>query len=135
MYNIIQTIWSYVQLHHEAILAAAGPVGVGLSVAVQWFLHKFKIDGSKLSFMISHVFAMATAVSAYFLDSAHPNVGVTWGWIWIASQFWHRFAVNPAYNKYVLPFLAWLANPSRSATGVPAAQSTGPVAAPDSSLE
>ena len=108
MDHILQTILNYWQVHHDAIMAVVVPGGALLSIGVQWFLHKFKISGPRLAFAISHVFALATAAATYFLDSVHPNVGFTYGWLWIASQFWHRYTVNPAYNKYVLPFLSWL---------------------------
>lgn len=107
MLHILTLIWSYVQTHETALLALVGGAG-GVSVAIQWFLHRFKINGAVLSFFISHIFAGATAVAAYILDTVHPNAGVTWGWLWLAAQFWHRLAINPVYNRYVLPFLDWL---------------------------
>src|SRR5882757_2056511 len=119
MQHILSIIWDYVTTHHNALFALVGGAG-GLSIAVQWFLHKFKIDGAKLAFTLSHIFAFATAVSAYYLDNAHPNAGVTYGWIWVLSQFWHRFAVNPAYNKYVLPFLDWLTKQRTTKVVLPA---------------
>lgn len=108
MQHIWQIAWIYITTHHDALLALVGGAG-GLSVAIQWFLHRFKINGPVVSFTISHLFAVATAAAAYLLDSVHPNVGITYGWIWFVAQFWHRFAVNPAYNRYVIPFLNWLA--------------------------
>lgn len=108
MTHLLTLIWTYIQLHEVPLLALVGGAG-GLSVAIQRFLHKFKVSGAVLSFFISHVLAGVTAVAAYVLDAAHPNAGVTWGWLWLAAQFWHRLIVNPAYNKYVLPFLDWLA--------------------------
>lgn len=130
MDHIVQIVLSYIQLHKEAMLAIAVPGGAFVSIGIQWFLHHFKIDGKRLSFTISHIFVLATAAAAYFLDSVHPNVGVTYGWLWVAAQFWHQFAINPAYNRYVLPFLAWLAKqPAKPAA--PAAAEP----APDSALE
>lgn len=121
MQHILTIIWGYVSLHKDGIIAIAIPGGVLLSTGVQWFLHRFKVNGPVVSFVISHLFAAATAASAYILDAVHPNAAVTYGWIWIASQFWHRFAVNPAYNKYVLPFLGWLAQQkvAKATAGVP----------------
>lgn len=116
MQHILTVIWSYVSLHKDGIVAIAIPGGALLSATVQWFLHRFKINGPVVSFVVSHLFAAVTAASAYFIDSANPNAAVTYGWIWIASQFWHRFAVNPAYNKYVLPFLDWLGKQKTAAT-------------------
>jgi len=108
MQHILQIVVAYVTTHQEALLALVGGAG-GLSMAIQWFLHRFKINGPVVSFAVSHVFALATAAAAYILDSVHPNAGVTYGWIWFIAQFWHRLVVNPAYNHYVLPFLDWLA--------------------------
>jgi hypothetical protein len=101
MQHILTVIWAYLVNHHDGILALVGGAG-GISVAIQWFLHKYKITGPIVSFVISHVFTVATAASAYILDSVHPNAGVTWGWLWLAAQFWHRIVVNPLYNKYVI---------------------------------
>lgn len=115
MQHILTIIWAYLTAHQTALLALVGGAG-GLSIAIQWFLHKFKINGAVVSFTISHVFALATAAAAYLLSGVHPNVGVTYGWIWFAAQFWHRFAVNPLYNKYVIPFLDWLAKQNPSIT-------------------
>lgn len=128
MEHILTIIWSYISLHKDGIIAIAIPGGALLSVIIQWFLHRFKINGSTVSFVISHLFAAATAASAYALDTVHPNAAVTYGWIWIASQFWHRFAVNPAYNKYVLPFLDWLGRQKAATTAGQSAIVPDPIA-------
>lgn len=124
MQHILTVIWSYVSLHKDGIIAIAIPGGALLSTAVQWFLHRFKINGPIISFVVSHLFAAATAASAYILDGAHPNMGLTYGWIWIASQWWHRLAINPYYNKYVLPFLDWLGKQKADSVAAPAAVAT-----------
>jgi hypothetical protein len=131
MQHILQITVSYWSVHHDALLGLVGG-SAGLWVIVQSFLHKFKINGPVVSFIISHVFALVTAVAAYVLDNVHPNVGVTYGWIWFAAQFWHRLILNPAYDKYVIPFLDWLSKQklakSLPATPIPAVAPTLPAA-------
>lgn len=105
LFNTID--WHYVIVHQKAILALIGG-SAGLWVVVQTFLVKLHINGPKLSFAISHLFALLTAVSTYALSSASPNIAITYSWVWVLLQTWHHFVLNPNYNKYVLPFLTWL---------------------------
>lgn len=136
MEHIFTVVIEYYNIHQTAILGLIGG-SAGLSVAIQWFLHKFKVNGAKLAFIISHLFAAATAAAAFLLDSVHPNAGITYTWLWFIAQFWHRFAVNPAYNKYVIPFLDWLAkqNAKQPALADPIAADNNQLLRPDTDLE
>jgi pheromone shutdown protein TraB len=123
MQHIVTLSWQYLTLHHNAILALLGG-SAGLSVAIQWFLHHFKINGPKLSFAISHLFALATAASTYWLSTVHPNAGYSYVWLWFIAQFWHRFTVNPVYKNRVLPLLALLATQKTTPAVTPPATVT-----------
>lgn len=105
--HITNLIWAYVTLHKNAILAIVGG-SAGLWVVVQTVLVKLKINGPKLSFAISHIAAFLTALATYWLSSSSPNVGITYGWLWVALESWHHLVLNPNYNKYFVPFLSWL---------------------------
>lgn len=107
MHQVMLNVAHYVLLHKDGLLALIGG-GAGLSAFIQFVLVKFRVNGKKWSFILSHLFALLTAAAAFVVSNVDPNVGVTYGWIWVAAQFWHRFAVNPVYNRYVVPFLAWL---------------------------
>lgn len=108
MHQIAINIIHYVVLHKDGILALFGG-GAGLWALTQTLIVKLHINGPKLAFILSHVTALLTAGATYWISGASPNVGVTYGWLWVAVQFWHKLVLNPGYNKYFVPFLDWLA--------------------------
>jgi hypothetical protein len=103
--HLLTLTWHYVVLHKTALLELAGG-GAGLSVALQVVLHKLKVDSKKVAYALIHLFTLLTALSTYYLDN--KNVLPVYAGLVIFAQTWHRFAVDPAYKRYVLPFLDWL---------------------------
>jgi hypothetical protein len=97
----------YLSVHRVALLSLVGG-GAGLSVLLEVLLTKLKVDSKKVAYTLLHLFSILTAVSAYYLD----NKGVlpAYAGLVIAAQTWHRFAVSPAFDKYVVPFLNWLSD-------------------------
>lgn len=106
--HVLTLIINYVVAHKTALLALVGGSG-GISVTVQTLLHTAKIQGYIKSFFVSHVMAFAGALLTYAVSGTNYNVGAVYLFIWFVSQFWHALAVNPLYNKKVLPFLDLLA--------------------------
>lgn len=119
MLDFAHTTINYVIAHWPAISALVGG-GAGLSVALEYVLHKLHIDSKKLAYSLLHLFAIAAAASAFYLDNV--NAVGTYAGLVIAAQTIHRFVVSPYYNKYVLPYLTFLSENS--------AQSTTPYEAP-----
>jgi hypothetical protein len=119
------TIYNYLVAHWPVISALVGG-GAGLSIFLQYLLHKLHIDSKKLAYTLIHILSIGAAASAFYLDnvSALP----AYAGLVIAAQTVHRFLVSPYYNKYVLPYLTFL---SESAPQ-PTTQYQPPVAAPDS---
>lgn len=122
--------WQYLTVHHAAILALFGGAA-GLWAVIQTFLVKLHINGPRISFVISHIAAFLTALATYWLSSANPNVGITYGWLWIILQGWHHLILNPNYNKYFVPLLNMLS--SQKTIAAPAV--TPPVAPAGDGLE
>lgn len=123
MLQFAHTLYSYVVAHWPAISALVGG-GAGLSVFLQYVLHKLHIDSKKLAYSLIHLLSLAAAVSAYYLDNV--NALPAYAGLVIAAQTVHRFVVSPYYNKYVLPYLTFLSEN----TAQPTAQYQPPSAAP-----
>lgn len=123
MLDFAHTTINYVIAHWPAISALVGG-GAGLSVALEYALHKLHIDSKKLAYSLLHLFAILAAASAFYLDNVNA-VGAYAGLV-IAAQTIHRFIVSPYYNKYVLPYLTFLSENSAQ----PVSQYEAPVAAP-----
>lgn len=124
---MLHQIISYVIIHWPAILSLAGG-GAGLSVFLQFVIHKLHIDSKKLAYTLIHLLSIAAALSAYYVDNA--NVLPAYAGLAIAAQTIHRFAVSPYYNKYVLPYLTFLSeNEVTSQVALPTAQPQESVAA------
>ena len=105
MLDFAHTTINYVIAHWPAISALVGG-GAGLSVTLEYVLHKLHIDSKKLAYSLLHLFAILAAASAFYLDNVNA-VGAYAGLV-IAAQTIHRFIVSPYYNKYVLPYLTFL---------------------------
>lgn len=105
MLHFALQIYNYVVAHWPAISALVGG-GAGLSVALQYVLHKLHIDSKKLAYTLIHLLSIGAAVSAYYLDNV--NALPAYAGLVIAAQTVHRFVVSPYYNKYVLPYLTFL---------------------------
>lgn len=117
---MLHTIINYVIVHWPAIASLVGG-GAGLAVGLEYLLHKLHIDSKKLAYTLIHLLSILSALSVYYLDNM--NVLPIYAGLVIFAQTWHRFAVSPYYNKYVLPYLTFL-----SENAVPA--STAPYQAP-----
>lgn len=105
MIAFAHTLINYVMLHWPAISALIGG-GTGLSIGLQFVIHKLHIDSKKLAYVLIHLFSIGAAVSAFYLD--HINALPAYAGLVIAAQTVHRFIVSPYYNKYVLPYLTFL---------------------------
>lgn len=113
MLDFAHTTINYVIAHWPAISALVGG-GAGLSVALEFALHKLHIDSKKLAYSLLHLFAILAAASAFYLDNV--NAVGTYAGLVIAAQTIHRFIVSPYYNKYVLPYLTFLSENSAQPT-------------------
>lgn len=113
MLDFIHIIINYIIVHWPAISALVGG-GAGLSVFLQFVLHKLHIDSKKLAYTLIHLLSIGAAVSAFYLDNVNA-VGAYAGLV-IAAQTIHRFIVSPYYNKYVLPYLTFLSENSAQPT-------------------
>lgn len=105
MLQFAHTLITYVIAHWPVIVSLAGS-GAGLSVGLQFVLHKLHIDSKKLAYALIHALSIGAALSAYYLDN--QTVLPAYAGLVIAAQTMHRFVVSPYYNKYVLPYLTFL---------------------------
>jgi hypothetical protein len=119
MLHFAHTLINYLIAHWPAISALVGG-GAGLSVVLQYVIHKLHIDSKKLAYVLIHLLSIGAAASAFYLDNVNA-IGAYAGLV-IAAQTVHRFIVSPYYSKYILPYLTFL---SESAPQV-----TTPYAAP-----
>jgi hypothetical protein len=122
--HVLTVLLNYIVAHEAAILSLLGG-SAGVSAFVQGVLHSAKVQGVIKSFFVSHVGAFLAALATYAISGTNYNVGVVYLLVWFISQFWHRLAINPVYNRYFLPFLEWMA-----AQKLPATTTTGTVGAP-----
>jgi hypothetical protein len=111
MLHIVQIFINYLIAHWPAIASLVGG-GAGLSVALQFVLHKLRIDSKKVAYTLIHLFSIGAALAAYYLSNT--NVLPAYAGLVIAAQTVHRFAVSPYYNKYILPYLNFLSEQSTS---------------------
>lgn len=129
MLDFAHTTINYVIAHWPAISALVGG-GAGLSVVLEFVLHKLHIDSKKLAFSLLHLFAILAAASAFYLDNV--NAVGTYAGLVIAAQTIHRFIVSPYYSKYILPYLTFLSETTAQPTSqyaapaVPAAAEQAP---------
>lgn len=116
IHNILTMAWAYWNAHHNELYALIGG-GAGLSVFLQWVLHKAqpwlkatKVDPKKIAYALIQLLSLAGAGADYILNLSGSNVSVlpVYAGLAIAAQTVHRFMVDPTYKKYVLPFLQWL---------------------------
>jgi spore maturation protein SpmB len=124
MLDFAHTIVSYVIAHWPAISALVGG-GAGLSVILQYVIHKLHIDSKKLAYTLIHLLSIGAAASAFYLDNVNA-VGAYAGLV-IAAQTVHRFIVSPYYSKYILPYLTFLSESAPQPTTLyeaPAAPAT-----------
>lgn len=113
MLDFAQTLINYVTLHWPAISALVGG-GAGLSVLLQYVLHKLRIDSKKLAYSLIHLLSLGAAAAAFYLDNVNA-VGAYAGLV-IAAQTVHRFFVGPYYNRYILPYLTFLSEQAPQVT-------------------
>lgn len=124
MLDFIHTTINYVIAHWPAISALVGG-GAGLSVALEYVLHKLHIDSKKLAYSLLHLFAILAAASAFYLDNV--NAVGTYAGLVIAAQTIHRFIVSPYYTKYVQPYLTFLSESKPQSTTPYEAPAPAPV--------
>lgn len=110
---MFHTLLNYLYLHKADVLGLAGGA-VGLSVLLEGLLLKLKrgrwhIDSKKVSFVLLHLFTAATTAATFLMTNLPTaDTATVYGSLIIAAEFWHRFAVSPAFNKVVVPFLEYL---------------------------
>lgn len=124
MLHFATILVNYLQAHWPAISALVGG-GAGLSVLLQYILHKLNIDSKKLAYTLIHLLSIGAAASAFYLDNV--TALPAYAGLVIAAQTVHRFIVSPYYAKYILPYLTFLSE----STPQPTNQYETP-AAPDS---
>lgn len=105
MLHFVTILINYTIANWPAISTLVGG-GAGLSIILQYVLHKLHVDSKKLAFTLLHLLSLLSAVSAYYL--ANTNVLPAYAGLVIAAQVAHRFFVSPYYDKYVLPYLTFL---------------------------
>lgn len=105
MLHFAEILINYVVAHWPAISALVGG-GAGLSIFLQYVIHKLHIDSKKLAYTLIHLLSLGAAASAFYLDNINA-VGAYAGLV-IAAQTVHRFVVSPYYSKYILPYLTFL---------------------------
>jgi hypothetical protein len=113
MLDFVQTSINYGVLHWPAISALVGG-GAGLSVLLQYVIHKLHIDSKKLAYTLIHLLSIGAAASAFYLDNI--NALPAYAGLVIAAQTFHRFVVSPYYSRYVLPYLTFLSESAPQAT-------------------
>lgn len=123
MLHFAHLVINYVIDHWPAISALVGG-GAGLSVFLEYVLHKLHVDSKQLAYSLLHLLSILAAVSAYYLDNT--NVLPTYAGLVIAAQTIHRFVVSPYYNAKVLPYLTYLSQSQAQ----PTTQYQPPLAAP-----
>lgn len=116
MHDLFTTVTNYLQAHWPTILALLGG-GAGVSVLLETLLAKLHINSKKVAYTLLHFFAIATTAATYFLANlkGYDTLPV-YATLVIFAQTWHRFAVSPAYNKYIVPYLQYLENKQPAAT-------------------
>ena len=103
--------------HYPAILSLVGG-GAGLSIILQFILHKFKVSSKQLAYTLINVLAVAGAVADFFISNGHLGVLKPYAGLLIAAQTFHRFVLSPFYNKQIVPFLEFQAGKKPVATTV-----------------
>lgn len=104
--EVIHVAINWIVLHWDTILELLGG-GAGLSVLLQWVLHKLHVDSKKLAYTSIHLLSVAAALADFYL--ANGAILPAYAGLVIAAQTIHRFVVSPVYNTKVLPFLDYLA--------------------------
>lgn len=128
MLHTIQIFITYVTDHWAAISALVGG-GAGLSVFLQYILHKMHIDSKKLAYSLIHLLSIAGGMSAFYLDNV--SVMPAYAGLVISAQTVHRFIVSPYYNRYILPYLTFLSeNAAKQAVPATAPSQAQPLAEP-----
>lgn len=96
---------NFVVDHWPALMMLVGG-GTGLSVFLQYVLHKFKIDSKKLAYSLIHLLTLGGALAGYYLENL--DVLPTYAGLVIAAQTVHRFIISPIYATKILPYLNFL---------------------------
>jgi len=126
MMDFIRTAISYITQHWEAIAALFGG-GAGLSVLLQYMIHKLHIDSKKLAYVLIHVLSVGGAMAAFYVE--HANALPTYAGLVIAAQTVHRFMISPVYSNKILPYLNYMSE----TTPQPVPAYEPPVTAPSDS--
>lgn len=113
MLHFATILYNYLVAHWPAISALVGG-GAGLSVLLQYVLHKLNIDSKKLAYTLIHLLSIGAAASAFYLDNV--TALPAYAGLVIAAQTVHRFIVSPYYSKYILPYLTFLSESSPQPT-------------------
>lgn len=109
MTDLLSTTFNWLSIHWGAALGLAGG-GAALSILVETFLNTVKINSKKLAYTTVHVLGAITAVATYLLANLPTtDVPAVYGSIVILAQTWHRFVISPAYSKFIVPYLNFLA--------------------------
>jgi len=114
-----QDILTYLSAHWTAIASLVGGAA-GLSVALEVVLKKLHVNSKKVAFSLLHVFTLLTTLSVYFVGHLKSFDALpVYGSLVIFAETWNRFAISPAYNKIVVPYLEYLEGIKPVKTTVP----------------
>ena len=105
MMQFIHTLINWAIDHWPQLVALFGGA-TGLSVILEYVLHKLKVDSKKLAFTLLHLLSALGGLSAFYLEK--KDFVPVYGSLVVIAQTVHRFVVSPYYNKYVLPYLTFL---------------------------
>lgn len=105
MSDFLHIVVNYVTQHWEAITALFGG-GAGLSIILQFLLHKLHIDSKKLAYTLIHILSIGGAAAAFYLE--HASALPTYASLVIAAQTVHRFFISPLYSNKILPYLTYM---------------------------
>lgn len=110
MTHLLSTLLNWLSLHWREVVALVSS-SAALSVGLETFLNSAKVKSKKIAYTLIHVLGIVTAVATYFIANLPTtDVPAVYGSLVILAQTWHRFVVSPAYNKFLVPYLNYVAN-------------------------
>jgi hypothetical protein len=128
MMHDITTIINWLHYHKTAVASIVGG-SAGLSVVLEVVFHKLHINSKKLAVTILHVTALITAgLTTWIAGLKGFAPAGLFSALVIVSQLWHRFAVSPLYNSYIIPFLKYLSTQKKSTVSTAPTEPTTPFA-------
>lgn len=123
MSHLISVLVNWLSINWKDVVALATG-GAALSVGLETFLNSAKVKSKKIAYSLIHLLGIITAIASYFLASLPTtDVPAVYGSLVILAQTWHRFIVSPAYNKFLVPYLNYVASQKPAVQPTPATTS------------